>query len=106
MLDETLNKKSLDIPQWLFDSIVDYQKKNGIKSFAAALLTLTAVGMNEVTKDEPADFGYFGGNETTDTELVHELEIMEIKEGHRLDWEEFFRKKFSSAWGGNRKSAE
>lgn len=101
-LDETKTPKTVFMPAWLIESIEDYRIKNK-QSFGAAMLTLIAVGMNEVTKDEPSEFGYFGGNKQADSELYNELETLEVTENRRIEWEEFFIKKFSSNWGGSRK---
>lgn len=106
MLDETLQKKSLDIPQWIIDSVKDYQEKNGIQSFAKALNILVCIGLHAESTEDPEQLGWFGGSQEAEKDMTTELNEMEANLGHMISYPEFFLRKLNSGWGGNRKNAE
>jgi hypothetical protein len=103
MLDETLQKKSLDIPQWIIDSVKDYQQKNGIQSFAKALNSLVCIGLHAESTEDPEQLGGFGGSEEAEKSMNAQVNQMEEDAGEMLGYPEFFRRKLNGGWGGNRK---
>lgn len=102
MLDETLQKKSVDIPQWLIDSVIDYQKKSGIQSFAKALNILACIGLHHETVEDPERIGWLGGSEEAEKALSAEYNQV-TETNSDIDYPEFFRRKLNGGWGGSRK---